>query len=145
MSEDKPENDEYETTRFKYPRTRPGRSLRARRSAYARAHAEWQRSEQGRRHIQLTQEKLLEEDRLKQLARELAKRNNLSEEVESDVRTSLLKTAEEARDIYSTILELQSSERVGMRLVWATWGLAFFTAALVAATIALIVVTAKVH
>lgn len=79
------------------------------------------------------------------MARELAKRNNLSEEVESDVRTSLLKTAEEARDIYSTVLELQSSERVGMRLVWATWGLAFFTAALVAATIVLIVVTAKVH
>ena len=87
----------------------------------------------------------LEEDRAKKLARELAKRNNLSEEVESDVRTSLLKAAEEARDIYSTILELKSSERVGMRLVWATWGLVFFSAALVAVTIVLIVVTAKAH
>lgn len=145
MSDDLTESDEYDVTRFRYPRTRPSQSLRARRSAYARAHAEWQRSEHGRRHIQLTQERLLEADRLKNLARELAKRNNLSEEVESDVRTSLLKTAEEARDIYSTVLELQSSERVGMRLVWATWGLAFFTAALVAATIVLIVVTAKVH
>jgi hypothetical protein len=87
---------------------------------------------------------LLEEDRAKKLTRELVKRNNLSEEIGSDVRTSLLKAAEEARDIYSTILELKSSERVGMRLVWATWGLVFFTAALVAVTIVLIVVTAKV-
>lgn len=145
MSDDQPEYDEYEATRFRYPRTRPGQSLRGRRSADARAHAEWQRSEQGRRHIQLTQEMRLEEDRAKKLARELAKRNNLSEEVESDVRTSLLKAAEEARDIYSTILELKSSERVGMRLVWATWGLVFFSAALVAVTIVLIVVTAKAH
>jgi hypothetical protein len=90
---------------------------------------------------------LLERDRAEKRARDLAKRNNLSKEVESDVRTSLLKTAEEARDIdiYSTILELKSSERVGRRLVWATWGLVFFTAALVVVTIVLIVVTAKVR
>jgi hypothetical protein len=88
----------------------------------------------------------MEQDRTEKLARELAAQHNLSEKVEADVRTRLLVDAKARRaEVYSTIFGLRSSERVGMRLVWATWGLAFFTAALVAVTIVLIIVTAKVR
>jgi len=88
----------------------------------------------------------MEQAQARKLAGELAAHNDLSEEVKSDVRTSLLAAAEAGRrEVYSTILGLRSSEQVGMRLVWATWGLVFFTSALVAITIVLIIVTAKVH
>ena len=118
---------------------------RGRRRAAARDYLEWLRSEQGRAQVQLGQEMRMEQDRARKQARELAALHEWSEEVESDVRTKFLAAAEERREVYSTIFLLRSSERMGMRLVWATWGLVFFTAALVAATIVLIIVTAKVH
>jgi hypothetical protein len=59
-----------------------------------------------------------------------------------DLRIKLLKNLEtEEREIFPSVLTMRSSERVGSRLLGATWALVGTTVGPVLSTVALVVVT----
>jgi hypothetical protein len=74
---------------------------------------------------------------------ELAK---LSEETRRDLRLQILESLDqEDRDTWAAVLSMRSSEDVGRRLVFATWGLVVATIGMVVTSIVLIVVTVANH
>jgi hypothetical protein len=111
------------------------------------AYLAWLKTEDAQAELALEREQREQAEQAQKIARELAEQNNLTKKVEGDIRTAVLTAVKEEnrREIYANILALRSSERVGMNLVWATWCLALFRAALVGATVGLIVVTLNIH
>ena len=71
-----------------------------------------------------------------------AELDQLSEQTREDLRLQLLQSLEQSeREVWSSVLAMQSSEKTGDRLVIATWGLVFATVGLVKATVVLVWVT----
>jgi hypothetical protein len=67
----------------------------------------------------------------------------LGESAKKDARFKVLALASlDERPILSTVLGMQSAERVGENLTKATWALVVASAALVVATIVLVIITA---
>jgi hypothetical protein len=72
--------------------------------------------------------------------------DSLSESTREDLRLQLLESLDrEERDIWASVMTMQSSERFSTKLVTATWGLVAATVGLVIATVILVIVTVVTH
>ncbi len=75
-----------------------------------------------------------------------AELDQLSEATREDLRLQLLESLDQGeREMWASVLAMQSSEKTSSKLVVATWGLVTATIGLVVVTVVLVLVTVAKH